>query len=77
MSTETEKLMLKFQTLVTSLEGTHNELYKLCYKGRVTSGRDFRRKMREIKSLATEALKLSKSVEEKLRDDKKEKQNAS
>lgn len=74
---QVEKLMLKFQTLMTSLEGTHNELYKLCVKGRVTSGRDFRRKMREIKALATEALTLSKDVEKNLREEKEEKKNAS
>ena len=76
MNNQVDDLMLKFETLMSSMESTHSELFKLCVKGRVTSGRDFRRKMREIKSLATEALQISKTIEKDLREKKEEKKNA-
>lgn len=71
-----DDLMLVFQDLVQTVESTHSELYKLCSKGRVTSGRDFRRKMREIRAKSTAATKLSQNIENNLREVKKEKKNA-
>jgi len=77
MSDKTEdKLMLIFQDLVQTIEGTHDELFRLCVKNRVTSGRDFRRKMRKIRNKAVKATKLSQELEQSLREEKVEKKNA-
>lgn len=69
----TDSIMLEFQNLVSIIETTHTELFKLCNKRRVTSGRDFRRKMRNIATHAKKASKLSQELENTLREDKKAK----
>lgn len=72
----TDALMLTFQSLNENTETTHTELYKLCVKRRVTSGRDFRRQMRIIRDVAIKASKLSADIEKLLREEKENK-NAS
>jgi hypothetical protein len=73
----TDKIMLEFQSLVSIIETTHTELFKLCNKHRVTSGRDFRRKMRNIAQHAKKASKLSQELETDLREVKKQKKEQS
>jgi hypothetical protein len=72
---EQDRLILLFQDLVSKLESTHDELNRLAFKKRVTSGRDFRRKMREIRATAKAATQASQNLEDELRKIKKEKRD--
>lgn len=67
-----ETLFLKYSDLTTLVNNTNEDLGKLCLKNRVTSGRDLRRGLRNIKVLAAEMVRIANEIEKELREKKKD-----
>jgi hypothetical protein len=77
MSDEKNKVVLTFADLISLVNESNDEFDNFLIGNKITSGRDFRRKLRKIRDTSTDVIKLSLALEKKIREDKKEKKNAS
>lgn len=71
-----EDVVLKFAELTRLLDVSNDDFDNFLLKNKITSGRDFRRSLRNIRNTAEEAIKLSLSLEKQIRQEKKEKKDA-
>ncbi len=71
-----EDVVLKFAELTRLLDISNDDFDNFLLKNKITSGRDFRRSLRNIRNTAEEAIKLSLSLEKQIRQEKKEKKDA-
>ncbi len=58
-----EDVVLKFAELTRLLDISNDDFDNFLLKNKITSGRDFRRSLRNIRNTAEEAIKLSLSLE--------------
>lgn len=70
-----EDVVIKFAELTRLLDITNDDFDNFLLKNKITSGRDFRRSLRQIRNTAEEAIKLSLTLEKQIRQEKKEKKN--
>ena len=75
MNSLQEKLFLKYSELMMIVNNTNEDLGKLCLKNRVTSGRDLRRGLRNIKTLTIDMVRLANEIEKELREEKTNKKD--
>lgn len=66
-----EKLFLMYADLQRCLNESGDDLEKLCLKGNITSARDLRRFLRNIRNIASKAIEETKKVEAENRNNKK------
>ena len=71
-----DEIVIKFAELTRLLDLSNDDFDNFLLKNKITSGRDFRRSLRNIRNTAEETIKLSLSLEKQIREDKKEKKNA-
>lgn len=62
-----EELFLKYSGVSIITENANTNLEKIAIKNRLTAGREFRRDMRELKSLIDECVKLSRELDKENR----------
>jgi hypothetical protein len=66
-----DKLFLAYADLQRNLNESSVDLEKLCIKGNITSARDLRRFLREMKQITTKAIDITKKIEAENREIKK------
>ena len=66
-----EKLFLHYADLQRNLNESGEDLEKLCLKGNITSARDLRRFLRNIRNIAVAAIDETKKIEAENRVAKK------
>lgn len=66
-----EKLFLLYADLQRCLNESGEDLEKLCLKGNITSARDLRRFLRNIRNIAVSAIDETKKIEAENRNAKK------
>lgn len=71
-----EEVILKFTDLVRLLDVSNDDFDKFLISNKITSGRDFRRSLRQIRNTAEETIKLSLALEKQIREERKEKKDA-
>lgn len=66
-----DKLFLCYADLQRCINESSDDLEKLCLKGNITSARDLRRFLRNIRNLASNAIDITKKIEADNRKRKK------
>ena len=71
-----EQVVLKFAELTRLIDVSNDDFDNFLLKNKITSGRDFRRSLRNIRNTAEEAIKLSLALEKDIRKQKQENKDA-
>jgi len=71
-----EEVVLKFAELTRLIDVSNDDFDNFLLKNKITSGRDFRRSLRNIRNAAEEAIKLSLALEKDIRKQKQENKDA-
>ncbi len=66
-----DDLVLEFAEIVSTINNTHSYLDDFIIKGKVSTGRDFRRQIRQTRDLCKKLLKTSLEWEKETRQKRK------
>ncbi len=72
MMDDKDKLILEFADIVATINATHTHMDEFILKGKVSTGRDFRRQLRITRDLCKGLLKSSLEWEKETRQKRKQ-----